>query len=50
MAESRKPDSRFLVGFIFVIIGAYLLLVNLNLLPFDLPDYLLDYLRSIDVV
>jgi predicted membrane protein len=43
MAESNKPDSRFLVGFIFVIIGAYLLLVNLNLLPFELPDYLLSW-------
>ncbi|WPP52374.1 LiaF transmembrane domain-containing protein [Catalinimonas niigatensis] len=44
MAEhSRKPDSRIIVGFIFVLVGAYLLLYNLNLLPFDLPSYVLSW-------
>lgn len=44
MAEhSRRPDSRIIVGFIFVLIGAYLLLYNLNLLPFDLPSYILSW-------
>lgn len=44
MAEhSRKPDSRIVVGFIFVLVGAYLLLYNLNLLPFGLPDYILSW-------
>jgi predicted membrane protein len=43
MAQSSKLDSRFLIGFIFVVVGAYLLLVNLDLLPFTLPDYILSW-------
>lgn len=44
MAErSGRPDSRIIVGFIFVLIGAYLLLYNLNLLPFFLPSYVLSW-------
>lgn len=44
MADSPKRlDSRFIVGFIFILIGAYLLLYNLDLLPFDLPDYIFSW-------
>ena len=43
MAGSKKPDSRFVIGFIFILIGAYLLLYNLDLLPFDLPAYILSW-------
>ncbi|MFP4091179.1 MAG: LiaF transmembrane domain-containing protein [Cyclobacteriaceae bacterium] len=44
MAESsKKTDSRIIVGLIFILIGAYLLLYNLDLLPFVLPDYVLSW-------
>lgn len=44
MADSSgKPDSRFIIGLIFILIGAYLLLYNLGLLPFELPGYLLSW-------
>jgi len=41
--SSRRPDSRLAVGLLFVLVGAYLLLNNLNLLPFDLPDYVFSW-------
>jgi predicted membrane protein len=44
MAEKpKRADSRIIIGFIFILAGAYLLLYNLNLLPFILPDYVLSW-------
>ena len=42
-SSTNKPDSRIIVGFIFILIGAYLLFYNLDLLPFDLPPYLFSW-------
>ncbi|WKN30138.1 hypothetical protein PZB74_14325 [Porifericola rhodea] len=44
MSERKnRPDSKIIIGFIFVIVGAYLLLYNLNLLPFSLPSYVISW-------
>lgn len=40
---TRKSSSRFIVGFVFVLVGAYLLFYNLDLLPFILPSYILSW-------
>lgn len=48
--SSKRPDSRFIIGFIFILIGAYLLLYNLDLLPFYLPDYVLSWKTLLIVI
>ncbi len=39
----RGADSRLIVGLIFLILGAYFLLNNFNLIPFELPDFITSW-------
>jgi hypothetical protein len=43
MGNEYKQDRRFWLGLLFVLIGGILLLDNLNLIPYYIPDYLLSW-------
>ncbi len=43
MGQENLQDRRFWLGLLFVIIGGVLLLDNLNIIPYYIPDYLLSW-------
>jgi predicted membrane protein len=43
MGQENIQDRRFWLGLVFVIIGGVLLLDNLNIIPYYIPDYLLSW-------
>ena len=43
MANPRGADSRLIVGIIFLLLGVYFLLSNLDLISFQLPDFITSW-------
>ncbi|MEQ8924287.1 MAG: DUF5668 domain-containing protein [Fulvivirga sp.] len=43
MGQEHTQDRRFWLGLVFVFIGGVLLLDNLNIIPYYIPDYLLSW-------